>query len=75
MADNKTRAGRELNRRVEVCAMFKVEKRVRVTEWTTAKMAKAGWRQPAFFRTCFLSCAMGVRYGDKMMTFNILQAR
>lgn len=32
MADNKTRAGRELNRRVEVCTVLKVEKKVRVTE-------------------------------------------
>jgi len=32
MADNKTRAGRELNRRVEVCTMLKVEKRVRATK-------------------------------------------
>lgn len=32
MADNNTRAGRELNRRVEVCTVLKVEKRVRVTE-------------------------------------------
>jgi OOP family OmpA-OmpF porin len=32
MADNKTRAGREQNRRVEVCTVLKVEKKVRVTE-------------------------------------------
>ncbi len=32
MADNKTREGRELNRRVEVCTVLKVEKKVRVTE-------------------------------------------
>lgn len=32
MADNKTREGRELNRRVEVCTVLKVEKRVRVTK-------------------------------------------
>jgi len=32
MADNKTRDGRELNRRVEVCTVLKVEKKVRVTE-------------------------------------------
>lgn len=32
MADNKTREGRELNRRVEVCTMLKVEKKVRVTK-------------------------------------------
>jgi OOP family OmpA-OmpF porin len=32
MADNNTRAGRESNRRVEVCTVLKVEKRVRVTE-------------------------------------------
>jgi OOP family OmpA-OmpF porin len=32
MADNNTRAGRELNRRVEVCTELKVEKKVRVTE-------------------------------------------
>lgn len=32
MADNNTRAGRELNRRVEVCTVIKVEKKVRVTE-------------------------------------------
>ncbi len=31
MADNKTRAGREQNRRVEVCTVLKVEKKVRVT--------------------------------------------
>lgn len=32
MADNKTRASREQNRRVEVCTVLKVEKKVRVTE-------------------------------------------
>lgn len=32
MADNNTREGRELNRRVEVCTVLKVEKKVRVTE-------------------------------------------
>lgn len=32
MTDNKTRAGREQNRRVEVCTVLKVEKKVRVTE-------------------------------------------
>ena len=32
MADNKTREGRELNRRVEVCTVLKIEKKVRVTE-------------------------------------------
>jgi OOP family OmpA-OmpF porin len=32
IADNKTRAGREQNRRVEVCTVLKVEKKVRVTE-------------------------------------------
>jgi OOP family OmpA-OmpF porin len=32
MADNKTRAGRELNRRVEVCTVLKVEKKVRVIQ-------------------------------------------
>ncbi|OGS91945.1 MAG: hypothetical protein A2Z95_03465 [Gallionellales bacterium GWA2_60_18] len=32
MADNNTREGRELNRRVEVCTEIKVEKKVRVTE-------------------------------------------
>ncbi|MBY0577007.1 MAG: OmpA family protein [Gallionellaceae bacterium] len=32
VADNKTREGRELNRRVEICTVIKVEKKVRVTE-------------------------------------------
>lgn len=32
MADNKTREGREMNRRVEVCTVLKVEKKVRVTK-------------------------------------------
>jgi len=32
IADNKTREGRELNRRVEVCTVLKVERKVRVTE-------------------------------------------
>lgn len=32
IADNKTREGRELNRRVEVCTELKVERKVRVTE-------------------------------------------
>lgn len=32
IADNKTREGRELNRRVEVCTDLKIEKRVRVSE-------------------------------------------
>jgi OOP family OmpA-OmpF porin len=32
MADNKTREGRELNRRVEVCSDIQVEMKVRVTE-------------------------------------------
>lgn len=32
IADNKTPEGRELNRRVEVCTVLKVEKKVRVTE-------------------------------------------
>lgn len=32
MADNKTRKGRELNRRAEVCTVLKVENKVRVTE-------------------------------------------
>lgn len=32
MADNKTAEGRELNRRVEICTVLKVEKKVRVTE-------------------------------------------
>jgi len=32
MADNNTRAGRELNRRVEVCTVLKVEKKVRVIQ-------------------------------------------
>lgn len=32
IADNKTREGREMNRRVEVCTVLKIEKRVRVTE-------------------------------------------
>lgn len=32
MADNKTREGREQNRRVEVCTVLKVEKKVRVNE-------------------------------------------
>lgn len=32
MADNKTREGRELNRRVEVCTVLKVEKKVRATK-------------------------------------------
>ncbi|MBK9160195.1 MAG: OmpA family protein [Nitrosomonadales bacterium] len=32
VADNKTREGREQNRRVEVCTVLKVEKKVRVTE-------------------------------------------
>lgn len=32
MADNTTSEGRELNRRVEICTVLKVEKKVRVTE-------------------------------------------
>lgn len=32
IADNKTAEGRELNRRVEICTVLKVEKKVRVTE-------------------------------------------
>ena len=32
MADNKTSEGRELNRRVEVCTVLKVERKVRVTK-------------------------------------------
>lgn len=32
MADNKTREGREMDRRVEVCTVLKVEKKVRVTK-------------------------------------------
>lgn len=32
MADNKTRAGREQNRRVEICTVLKVEKKVRVNK-------------------------------------------
>lgn len=32
MADNKTREGREQNRRVEICTVLTVEKKVRVTE-------------------------------------------
>ncbi len=32
VADNKTREGRELNRRVEVCTVLKIEKKVRVSE-------------------------------------------
>lgn len=32
MADNKTREGRELNRRVEICTVLKVEKKVGVTK-------------------------------------------
>lgn len=32
VADNKTSEGRELNRRVEVCTVLKVERKVRVTE-------------------------------------------
>lgn len=32
MADNATSEGRELNRRVEICTVLKVEKKVRVTE-------------------------------------------
>ena len=32
MADNATSEGRELNRRVEICTVLKVEKKVRVTK-------------------------------------------
>ena len=32
IADNKTREGRELNRRVEVCTVLKIEKKVRATQ-------------------------------------------